>query len=237
MKINVDEKIIRLIEENICCIPICIDEPKVKDSFKYLKIASKFYNANLILNINEKSDLVLSYLKTRPYRNYNILTGLKIDDINTVTLSYKLEDGSDLVITDKFIKTILLSNVIILLGKCSVNAMLTLDKLDLLFLMVDNDKKVDIMNTLLADMSIDLDKIKFEEVSVKRYKENKVMNRIDSLILNVKLVYKVREIELDMEWNLDEEDYLKYLSIDGIRINKDNIAELLLDKILNKESI
>jgi len=234
MNLIIDNKTFELIKDKINNYPICLDKAKVKDDFKYRMVSPEIYDSNLLLDISEQTEFILTYIKTKPYYYTSPLTGLKINNINTATLVYKIKDKNGLVITDTLVNTVLFSNIIILLGECTADTMITIDKLDFLFLMSNKDEKIKIINLLLEDIGINNKIVRVEKLNITGYEENKSMNRIDVLTMNVTFNYKNTFLDINLEWNLGNDRLHGYLSINGRYLNKDNILEILLDKIIKE---
>ena len=197
-------------------------------------ISPEIYGSNLLLDISEQTEFILTHIKTEPYSYSSELTGLRVDNINTATLIHEIKDKNGLVITDKITNTVLFSNIIILLGEYTADTMATIDKLDFLFLISDKDKKIDIINLLLEDMDINNKIIKVEKLYITGYKEDESMNRIDVLTMNVTFNYKNTLLDVNLEWNIGIDRLHGYLSINGRYLNKDNVLEILLDKIIKE---
>lgn len=232
MDIKVDDKTFKLIKDEINDIPVYMDEPKVKDPFGYRVLSPSTYDSHLLLNIDEKTELVLTYIKPTPYSHSNKLVGLRVNNLDSATLVNMVEDKNRKVITDELIKKVLFSNIIILLGEYTADIFTTIDKLDFYFLLLDNNKRVELVNTLLKDLDVSTNVVKVEKINVTGYKESEVMNRIDKLTINATFNYKNVFIDVDMEWNIGNNRSYGYLSIDGKYLNKNTILGILLDKII-----
>jgi len=240
MKISVNEKILGSINA-WSMFPLSLEKIEREKFYGYKFINKNIADSVLYLVIDEKTDLELSYVYSinrylHPDKRIVKIIGIKVQNYETVSLLCKSGNENRKEIDDKLIKDILLKNIILVPRESIFEYLLMADNLDLMFLLGDKKTRVEILNTLLNELSVNLEKIKVEKVNIKKSVEDKDLNTITKLILDTIINYKGKKISLDLEWNINTGIIEKHLTINNKIAEEHIISQALLDKIIEEKN-
>jgi len=240
MKISVNEKILESINAG-SMFPLSLEKIEKEKFYVYKFINKNIADSELYLVIDEKTDLELSYVYSinrclHPNKRIVKIIGVKVQNYETVSLLCKSGNENRKEIDDKIIKDILLKNIILVPHTSVFEPLLMADNLDLMFLLGDETEKVKILNTLLNELSVNLEKIKVEKVDIKEFVENKDLNTVTKLILDTVVNYKGKKISLNLEWIINTGIIEKHLTINNNPAEEHIISQALLDKIIEEKN-